>query len=108
MSTHLIRVHEVQQGAGGGSYVCIFDAQVVLGEGETTRVTVSGVEPPDASAELVALAAGWIRASAAELLDAANTQASIAVTRLVLNSTDLKETRFKQYTALEFRRLLAR
>ena len=104
--TKAIRVHEVNQAASGGSYVCIFDALVTLRATGATDVTVAGAEPPDSAMESIASAAAWIRSGALEVLQPAGLAASIRVTRLVVHPVDFKETRFRLYTAREIRRLL--
>jgi len=106
VSVHHIHIDEVQQGAAGGSYVCIFDATVTLRTGGGSSVAVTGVQPSDAPADLVQQAAEWIRASATEVFEGVGYAASVAITRLIVNECDWKETRFKLYAAREFRKVL--
>jgi len=107
VSIHRIHVHEVQQAAAGGSYVCIFDATVTLRSAGVTQTTVTGVEPANAPAEAVEQAVRWIGSSATEVFGGAKCAASVAITRLVVNEYDWKETRFKLYARREFLKILA-
>lgn len=104
--TKTIHVHEINQAAGGGSYVCIFDALVTLRPSGPIDVVVTGVEPPESDVELIASAAESIRSGALEVLQPKGIAASIRVTRLLVHPVDFKETRFRLYTAREIRRLL--
>ena len=110
LPTKTIHVHEINQAASGGSYVCIFDALVTLRPSGATDVdvVVTGVEPPDSAADLIESAAESIRSGALEVLQLQprGIAASIRVTRLVVNPIDFKGTRFRLYTAREIRRLL--
>ena len=103
-----VRVHEINQTSSGGSYVCIFDAEVMLRSTGKVEVVVAGVEPEDAEAELVCLAGEAIRAGVSQVIEPMGRGASILVTRLVVHPVDFKESRFKLFAAREMQRLLSR
>ena len=101
-------VHEVNQAASGGSYVCIFEAVADINSTGEISVSIEAVEPPNTDPELTELAAQGIRAGAAHVLEPIGRGAAIHVLRLVVNSTDFKVNRFTLYTAREFNRLLGK
>lgn len=96
-------VQEVNQAASGGSYVCIFDAEVELNMSGEICVSVQSVEPPDTKLEYITEAGKAIRAGAAHVLEPLAQGASIRITRLVVNHIDFKPSRFALYTAREFK-----
>jgi hypothetical protein len=98
-------VHEINQAASGGSYVCIFDADVELTLADEVLVSVEAVEPADTDAEQVESASAAIRAGAVHVLSPLRKGARIRVTRLVVNFVDFKPSRFTLYTAREINRL---
>lgn len=102
------RVHEVNQAASGGSYVCIFDADATINSTGIVSVSVESVEPPDTEAEFAEMAAQGIRAGAEHVLLPLGKGAEVRVRRLVVNSTDFKVNRFTLYTARELNRLIGR
>ena len=101
-----LQIHEVNQGASGGSYVCIFEATVELRPSSGVTVTVASVEPADTSRDLLDEAANAIREGAEDALSPQSLGASIDVTRLVVHEIDFKAWRFKAYTTRELRRLM--
>jgi hypothetical protein len=101
-----LSVHEVNQAAGGGSYVCIFDAVAELNSTGEIFVSVESIEPPDTNSEYADLAKEGIRAGAAYVLEPQGRGARIQVMRLVVNPTDFKTSSFTLYTAREFKRLV--
>ena len=103
-----ISVHEVNQAASGGSYVCIFEAEVQINTTGEISVSVGAVEPPETAPEFSELAAQGIQAGAAHVLVPLGKGAEIRVLRLVVNSTDFKTNRFTLYTAREFNRLIGK
>jgi hypothetical protein len=101
-----LRVNEVNQAASGGSYVCIFDAEVDLDSSGEVRVVVEAVEPPETQAEFIESARVAIRAGALHALEAKGIGASIRITRLVVHLVDFKPSRFTLYAAREMKKLL--
>jgi len=99
-------VHEVNQAAGGGSYVCIFDAEIALDPSGAIFVSVESVEPPETGGEYVTAASEAIRAGAVHALGPHGLGAAIHVTRLLVNFVDFKPSRYSLYTARELIRLL--
>jgi hypothetical protein len=99
-------VQEVNQAASGGSYVCVFDAEVEWNSGGEISVSVETVEPPDTELEYITEAGKAIRAGAAYVLDPLDRGATIRITRLVVNHVDFKPSRFTLYAAREFKRLV--
>lgn len=101
-----LRIREVNQGASGGSYVCIFEATVKLRPSSSVTVTISSVEPADPPSDLVEEAKNAIREGAEDALAPQSLGASIDVTSLVIQEIDFKAWRFKAYTTRELRRLM--
>lgn len=101
-----LQIHEVNQGASGGSYVCLFEATVELRPSFGITVTISSVEPADTARDLVDDAKNAIREGAEDALASQSLGASINVTRLVIHEIDFKAWRFKAYTTRELRRLI--
>ena len=101
-----LQIHEVNQGASGGSYVCIFEATVQLRSSCGITVTVASVEPADTSRDLLDEASNAIREGAEDALSPQSLGASIDVTRLVVHEIDFKASRFKAYTTRELKRLM--
>ncbi len=99
-------VQEVNQAASGGSYVCIFDAEVDWTSDCEISVSVETVEPPDTELEYITEAGKAIRAGAAHVLAPFDRGAAIRITRLVVNHVDFKPSRFTLYAAREFKKLV--
>ncbi len=89
-----LHVHEINQMASGGSYVCIFDADVQLRNDGEFFVTVEKVEPSDTTQGYVEAASNAIRAGAIHVLASQSLGADIQITRLVVNSVDFKPNRY--------------
>lgn len=102
-----INVHEVNQAAGGGSYVCIFDAVAEFNSTGEISVLVESVEPADTDTEYIDMAQEGIRAGAASVLAPQGKGVCTRVLRLVVNTSDFKVSRFTLYTARELMRLQA-
>lgn len=101
-----LQVHHVNQAAGGGSYVVIYEADVQLWDGHGVVVQVEAVEPRDTEPALVEEAKIAIGQGAEHVLSPLSKAASIVVHRLVVNSTDFKPSRFVFCTAHELKKLL--
>lgn len=99
-------VHEVNQAAGGGSYVCIFEAEADIKSTGKVSVIIESIEPPHSAPEFSELAASGIQAGAVHVLEPLGMGAQIRVLKLVVNSTDFKTNRFTLYTARELKRLI--
>ena len=99
-----LNIREINQGASGGSYHCVFEAVVQLDRSANIHVTVASVEPPGTTAALVEAARNAIQAGAADALSPRGYGASIDVTRLVIHEIDFKAFRFKACTTQELRR----
>jgi hypothetical protein len=100
-------VREVCQAAGGGSYVCIFDAEVKVNSTGSVYVLVDSVDPPETGSEYIDSASNAICAGAAHVLGPMGKGAEIRVARLVVNNIDFKPSRFTLYTAREIQRVIA-
>ncbi len=99
-------VQEVNQAASGGSYVCIFDAEVELNSDRGICVLVESVDPPETDGAYITSAAEAIRVGAAHVLEPRGQGAVIRVTRLVVSHIDFKPSRFTLYAAREFNSLV--
>jgi hypothetical protein len=97
-------VHEVNQAASGGSYVCIFEAEAEFNSTGRFSVSVEAVEPSDTDPEFSKLAAQGIQVGAEHVLVPLGKGAEIRVLKLVVNFIDFKTSRFTLYTAREFNR----
>lgn len=102
-----LSVQEANQAASGGSFVCIFDADIELNSTGDISVSVESVDPPDSETEYITAASEAIREGAAFVLEPLGQGAAIRVTRLVVNYIDFKPSRFTLYTAREFKRLVS-
>ena len=104
--TLALQVREVNHGASGGSYVCIFEAIVEVHRPTGVKVTVDSVVPANAAMDLVVAAKDAIRKGADDALSPLNFGASIHVSRLVIHDIDFKPMKFRTVTARELRRLI--
>ena len=102
-----LRVHEVSQNAGGGSYVVIFDAEIHLRESGQITVEVCSTDPKDTEAELIEAARQGILRGVEHVLSPLSKGASVQVRRLVVNPVDFKPNRFTLHTALGLKKLMA-
>jgi hypothetical protein len=75
-------VHEVNQAASGGSYVCIFEAEAEFNSTGRFSVSVEAVEPSDTDPEFSKLAAQGIQVGAEHVLVPLGKGAEIRVHRL--------------------------
>ena len=101
-----LQVREVNHGASGGSYACIFEATVEFQRSAGVKVTVDSVVPANAAMDLVVAAKDAIRQGAEDALSPVNFGASIHVSRLVIHDIDFKPMKFRTVTARELRRLI--
>lgn len=99
-------VHEINQAASGGSYVCIFDAEVKLKSASGISVAVERVDPPETDNEYISAACEGVRTGAVHVLEPLGMGAEIRITRLVVNFVDFKQNRFTLYTARELKRIV--
>ena len=101
-----LQIRDVNQGASGGSYVCIFEADVDVHQAGGVSVTVRSVEPANSPADLIADAVDAIRQGAEDALRPRSMGASLTITRLVIHEIDFKAGRFRTSTTRELGRLL--
>lgn len=101
-----IRVHEVNQTASGGSFVCIFDADIELNASGDVQVVVASVDPPDTPSDLIESASEAIREGAKQVLHPRGQGAFIKIVRLVIHMIDFKPSKFTFYTIRELQTLL--
>jgi hypothetical protein len=101
-----LRVHQVAQGASGGSHVTVYEAEVELTPGGVV-VEIAGVHPCDAEPRDVEAARDAIRSGAEEALRLIGSGAIIRVRRVVIHIVDFKPRQFERHTAEELHRLLA-
>ncbi len=102
-----LRVREINHGASGGSYHCVFEATVRLQQSAGVTVTVQSTETVGAAPDLVDEARNAIRDGAADALSPMGIGAAIDVTRLLIHDIDFKPWRFRSFTARDLRRALS-
>jgi hypothetical protein len=102
-----IHVHEVKQMASGGSFVCIFDAEVEPTNDAVIEVSIESVNPSDSDPDLIEAARKAIQEGAVQVLEPRGQGAFIKVTRLVIHIIDFKESAFTRYTVRELEKLIS-
>lgn len=102
-----LHVSRICQTSSGGDFVVKYEAAVEVTPGDMrVDVEVLSTYPQDADAELVQRAKDSIRRGAETVLHPRGEGASIRLSRLVIHPVDFKPSRFEQFTAEEFRRIL--